>query len=690
MPSRTTAPGRSIALAVLLTVGVLAIGWAYLQVYNARHRPHVLASDPAGAFFGPRDIAAPLLLIVPFYDSLGQKHAHLLMLGLLVGLVLVGPWLPGLLRRVPLPRRPVWRVLLGFGLGALLLTRPGLWYCPVWVHALCLLAAGMLIAATTWPTGWLNRLLGLACPGLLLLAIGPGLLGRYDLSGLGWESVVFMQEHYVTVAGQGDRLAAGQVLFEEVMPYYGALLPSLVGMYQRWIAPLELGGYVAVIRALQAAFLIIAGWLYYRFGQRNWACCLAALLLAVPVYHFNQPGMLTPNQTAWRTIGFPLGLLGLFLLRHAPLGRLAFGLGIVAGLVLLLNFETGVAVVAGLLTYVYFRHRPQSLSEAGALVPRFGLRFAAGLALFFASFATLYWLLLGVWPLRQVHLLAAYTFSWQSALIGGLPFDGDPFAVVVFAHAAFVLLRCALGRSRPHGWYGSFLAAVAAILLVWFAYYAHRVHRMNLTSYFFLYGFLLIDCLRSLAASLRRGEVGLLALTQAAVLAVVVAPGVYRTGAEYAEAYWQGIKVAIRGPVDRDAVLVSGVWMSRPCGEELLERARLARELERSGETVLLSADYFLIAQMADLYHRPPFGSLFMEAMTKRQYRRRMQQLVAAQAEVLLFDAPGSQAAASTPARTFYDQVKKDLAWAYRKDRIVGGWEVWTRRAGGVEEASDE
>ena len=125
----------------------------------------------------------------------------------------------------------------------------------------------------------------------------------------------------------------------------------------------------------------------------------------------------------------------------------------------------------------------------------------------------------------------------------------------------------------------------------------------------------------------------------AAILAVVVAPGVYRTAAEYGEAYWQGVKVAVRGPVDRDAVLVSGVWLSRPCAEELLERTRLARELGRSGDAVLLSADYFLVAKLAGLYHRPPFGSLFMEAMTKRQYRRRMRELVASQADVLLFDA---------------------------------------------------
>src|SRR5262249_27429420 len=93
--------------------------------------------------------------------------------------------------------------------------------------------------------------------------------------------------------------------------------------------------------------------------------------------------------------------------------------------------------------------------------------------------------------------------GWRASLLGVTGCDGLPLTAVTwpalgFGQAAFALLYTALRTPPPAPSRAAFRAFVATSLLVWFAYFAYRPSEWSLSSYYLLYGFLVIDAARHL------------------------------------------------------------------------------------------------------------------------------------------------------------------------------------------------
>jgi hypothetical protein len=659
----------------LLTCVVLTLGAATLAFDSHYHCPALLRIDPIDApFHGPRQVITHLSSVIPFFDSRGQTLAHLLMVGL-VGLLVVGVarcdgwWRsekhPGL--------RWLLEITLTFLTGVILLRAASD------LRPLGLLIGGCaLVVLWVWGRpilGARENALFLAA-GLVVLAAAtlPAFLQRLDLSEHAWSRIVFIQYHYSAVLGAADQLVAGRRLFADVFPNYGSLLPVAAAAVQRRLRPWSMGDYLRVLQALQALYLLVAAWLYHQHARGRWFFVLPALLLVIPWYHFAHRGLLAPNQTPWRAIAIPLAAALLLLLARRRLSVTAFALGAAGAAALLLNFETGVAVIAGLAAYLVFRHgarrglgRLAVLSFLGAglsfLVFALGYRWALGHSLGSA------WLLLLGW---RASLLAVTGCN-------GLPLTAVTWPSLVFGQAVFVLFHTALRTPPPAPWRASFRAFVATTLLVWFAYFAYRPSEWSLSSYYLLYGFLVIDAARYLVREVfvRRRLNPLLAFGLAASLSLGL-PRIVEGNAAAAQEAWRALTISVGAPVAPSRE-VSGLLLPQPGADDVLNKARYLRHAAAFGPPLYFTADLYLIPKVSGVLSSGLPVGLDLEMITKADYERILADLVASPSSQILFDAPGSEANRAPLLRSFLQQVRRDVSSHFRPVRLEAGWEIWQR-----------
>ena len=309
---------------------------------------------------------------------------------------------------------------------------------------------------------------------MIYAAIAPAFSTHLDFSIRRTEDFLSSQGHYYVVVGQGDRLAAGHKLFTEVQPHYGLLLPTLSAAYQRsFDVHLNWGDYVLIIQILQGISLVLYGWLYYAYSRGNWSYCAVALALIVPKHMYDQYGLLFPPHSGLRLVGVPIALAAMYLTRQAAAFRSALATGAVSALCILINFETGVILSLGMISYHAFRHR---------VLEKWNLRLwatlAAGFAVGWSSVLLLYLgffrLFLGYWPdLARFVDLAGPSQRTVGSGLGCVPLELEAGAVLIFAHACFIIAQaCArpgLWRYRP-----AFRASVALMICLWFSYYVNR------------------------------------------------------------------------------------------------------------------------------------------------------------------------------------------------------------------------
>ncbi len=674
----------------------LLVGWLAYSAYYARH-PDVPfdAGRATGMFDHPRQLNTYLLRFVPTADATGQKLAHrAMLLGLGALMALASFW----------PRRwePAVRPLAG--LCAVLVVGGGLVFAHFWTNrpvdwrivglgALVPLALGALGPLWAWRP--VNRLFAMLTLVVLAALTVPGLFVRLDLSFHPWSSIEIIQAHYAYVFSQGDRLAAGARLAEDVVPYYGLLTPLVTGAAQRWLGDLSLHAYMRMIEFLQAVYILAALYVYHYHARRKWVLCLAITFFALLTYHFYQFYLNsgTPNHTAWRAIAFPVALAVLVRVRKLPLPRSAFVLGLTACLAVLQNAETGLAVTAGLLTFVAVHHppahefRPWLCSAA-----RTAFAFATGVLVTGVGYVVVYRLLLGEWlEPRALAGVFQYMRLMADHGLGSTRLAFHPLAVLMFVHAAYVLIRVWLDRRRVGRFRPSFRAAAAAMILTWFAYYANRPDPEYLTSFHVLYGVLLLDLLRPLLVVSRRRALWAPALGALAVLTLVVVPAAIGQTAAAWEWYVKGVHVLRNRPDDRIATRLSGVYFpNERRAAELWVKARFLKSLDRSRPVIYLTVDSYLIPKVSGVWPALPLVDVFWESLTPRQYAKLLRRIVASGVDVIYFDSDESIASYRTPlhpplpplpgSREFFRELRKDLAPHFERSEVTSGWEVWKRR----------
>jgi hypothetical protein len=274
---------------------------------------------------------------------------------------------------------------------------------------------------------------------------------------------------------------------------------------------------------------------------------------------------------------------------------------------------------------------------------------------------------------------------WRTAVLAssggfdGRPLTGDPWPVLIFAHAAFVLIHTALRRES--GFAPSLRAFVATTLVVWFAYYANRPHPWNLSSFYVLYGFLLIDSLRYVRLSLRgRRRVDDVVVATAAALLLVALPNLCQMAAKGAGQVTAGIGAVWQPGRGEGGRLVSGVYLPEPGATELLRKAAFIRWRAASGPPVYLTSDSYLVPKVAGVFPLLPAVDACWETITRMDYDELLAALTRPGHGVIYFDAPGTLAHDNTTCWEFYARVRLDLEPQFEKGGVEQGWEVWRRR----------
>jgi GDSL-like Lipase/Acylhydrolase family len=652
-----------MAGALTLTACVLVLGLIVLRIYEALFHPHVESPDPyLEPFHGPSLLSSWALLVAPFYDSRGQRLAHLAMTaGAAVSFIL-----PSLTRTAGrVPKRAGRGLVLLAALAVVGVAVAGAGWTELAIGAA--LGAGFAAGARALRRRVVDRTCAVLVGVVLLGATIPGWLKRLNLSAA---VPAWVEWHYSTVLGPADLLAAGWRLGAEVPPAYG-LLPAVViaGLERLRGTALEMGDYVRGIQALQVPMLVGCAVLYHRYTRRRWAFTFFGLVLLVPWYHSTQQGLLFPNQTPLRMIGIPLAAAAITAVRRLPSSGAAFPLGLVAGMALLLNVECGIAVTAGVAAFLWQRREPDT--GVIPLLVRAGLGALAALVVAVAVCRAV----LGTWlrP-RDLAAMAETVRLVATSGFSGSPLTVDPLALLMFGHAVVVL--CLVARSGGHGPSPAFRAFVAAALVVWFAYYANRPMLWNLAAFHVLYAFLAIDLLRALAASLVRGRVNGAAVLAAAAFAGVLVPAMCRS---YSWAQPWRVAGWMEPLPQMETAVVSGVLLEKEWAEELASRAASLRRRSPERRALYFSSDSYLVSKLSGVLPPLPFLDTLNAAITRSRYDGLLSGIAEREVESLFFDPPGSRSDEESPFRGLFQMLRRDLAPDYRRVGVEGGWEVWRR-----------
>ena len=664
--------------AVLATIGVLGLGAAVLAAFVLLHNPVPFALDfRETPFYGPNEVSTHLSTIKAFFDARGQSLGHLAMTVAVALLTFLG-MRGGVRRDLGGAFAQVLVALAALAAGRFLPGPKGIAYAGA-----ILLLAGLLVLGRLLKTRALNVLSAAALFASLAVATLPGFLHPPDYTRVPWWEVAYSQSHYAVVMASADLLGEGRALLGEVRPDYGLVLPVLVGGYERRFGPLTLGGEVRLLLALQALYLALAAWLFARQARGRFVLALVAFLTVAPWFHFDHKGLRLPNQTPWRTIGMAFALAILAVLVGRSRRRATFALGLTSGGALLVNFESGVAVTVACLVWACFRFGLLGPGASGRdrlqSVGHFGL----GLLASTAAVAVLVPLALGqpLDLLRLPQLVANAAFT-ASAGFSGWPLTADPWPVVMFGHAAFVLLHAGFRGGAPTSPRAAFRAATAALLVVWFAYYANRPHPWNLSSYYLPYGVLLIDLLRWVELRVRRRRASLALVAAVALLAFVILPNLVFQAGKGARQVSAALGPALRGVTPTEGRRLSGVWLADPGAGELEERARFIREKALAeGPPIYLTSDSYLVPKLSGVFSALPVVDFCWQATTRRLYEGVLDAVAHSGRGAVYLDAPGTLTHAASPCAVFYDKVRDDLGARFERTGVESGWEVWRRRA---------
>ena len=339
-------------------------------------------------------------------------------------------------------------------------------------------------------TGWAIWIVIASYATFLML---PGLFEAPNLSRFSPELHTGVEWHYAGGLGPADRLAAGHRLFSEVQLYSGPLLVTLLAIAERVLGHFSFGAHIRIVQVLQIAFVITMLAAQWRWQRSRPLAILTGFLLVVPWVHTYHAAVLYPNQSAWRSLGFPLGVLALLLLGRRQATASRIGLGACAGLLVLLNVEIGVCITAGYLVFLVATATSRRVEQA----LRIGAAFGAGLALAATGFVALFRAGLGYWPIPSSFQDALLLIVRFSSGYAALPLKSiEPFPLLVCVHAIYLVIRSALQWAKgPLPFRCAVKAAIGTVMLLWFAYYVRAPHFWNFWTFLFLYGFLVADYL---------------------------------------------------------------------------------------------------------------------------------------------------------------------------------------------------
>jgi hypothetical protein len=499
-----------------------------------------------------------------------------------------------------------------------------------------------------------------------------------DFSSFTPELLAGVEWHYAGSVATADRLALGDRIGE--IAIHAGLLPSaLMGFWQNVFGMLDLGGHIQFIAWLQLIFFLMAAAAYAKWYSGRWLPAVIAVLLVLPWVVPIHAAVLYPNQSAWRFLGLGFGTLALVYLHARPAHNIAGPLGFVAGLALLWNIETGLAVTLAYMGFIVVR---TSTDSGNIKLGWVAFRFLTGLAVALLGFFCVVRLTFGYWAhpvgiLKSFPLLGGFGKGY-----GGLQLTQiDPLAALIFIHALYALVRGLVrwGSGTPVSARKACEMALAGLILVWGAYYFKGPHFWNLWSYKFLYGFFVGHLL---AARWPRKPWRLVYFGRSArllALALIILPNVVTANLLTA----RSLGIAARQPPCVDENVVSGLCLSGEMAHIVRQKAAALRKLVAQEPLLFLSANSYLMPLMTGINQKLQMRDPFSETILKSDFDRLVQDILSVHPARVLFDDPSSPVSGYPAHRSFYGRVRAAIATEYTQQDTADGWEIWADRKSG-------
>jgi hypothetical protein len=282
--------------------------------------------------------------------------------------------------------------------------------------------------------------------------------------------------HLSVLIGPAARLIDGYPWLSGAEPSYGLLMPALTSWLFRQ-SSFSIENCMAYLQYLQAALVaLVAIAMFLR--SKNFIC----VALVLPVLYFFEPASLLifiPNHNAWRYMGvaFVFFALSLGCLKRRRLHPALKGA--VGAIAVLLNFETGLVIVAALTGSEVLAQRGQLQR---ALI-------AAGSALVLILVSV--FLITGQIPSEYFyHLYRNWALNYS---VGGEPYNAIPVFAVIVLHCAIIVWRTARSKIRtPHQDF-DFVASIYC--LGWSMYFVNRPNDTYLATIFIVYSFVFMRLL---------------------------------------------------------------------------------------------------------------------------------------------------------------------------------------------------
>ena len=646
----------------------------------------VLAALPRSTPPRPVSMLPEAIAAYGFADSSGQLQAH----RLLVGLLAIGVFSAGWLRRhlpfnalklddsVPpfagtallaLPLLAWWLGLPGAYVAAFLVVLLWAVALPLFAHVPPVRNVYFIVAAA--------YLAALVIPGFIrplpLIVQTP-----YDLAQV--------ELHLAMVVQPSSALAAGFRLFSDITPEYGVLMPVIVGAFERHSGFLDVAGQVRLVQLSQVAFLMLAVVVLYKV-RLQFLPALLPLAMVGPYLSAAGLALWHPNQSGVRYLGFPIGLLTLQLVGRWRVSRQAAILGFVGALLVLLNFETGIALVCGFGFYIYLQWQEPRLRQLAAIFSWAALGSIAALAIFWLIYR------LGMdhslTPGSFVKGLRDYAGRLARHFSGSLLFTAGsrnanlgyvPLALAMLLHGSYLVLLSALRarrRSLTHN--ELFVAASSLMLVIWLGYYFNFPAWWNLWIPLFLYGVVLAGTIRprrlrvALAhytEVLRRPWAALVTMLVAMVCAISHVDLIAFNRAQLAPA-WRA---------NDPGTTVSGILVPTALAEPLEEKAAYLARIARSERIAYSTLNADFVPVLSGVYQVGMQRNFWSLANSDEDIRQTLTALERDGVRTFLTDDPEGPLAVTEPRHSFQQRLRRIVGERFTATGRAAGWETWVAK----------
>jgi hypothetical protein len=480
--------------------------------------------------------------------------------------------------------------------------------------------------------------------------------------------------HLAVLLGDRQQLTSGLQLFDLVQPYYGFLSPVLGSILETQIGWFSVGQSLRFVQVAQVAFFATFAASILLLPYRTAGGVTLAFLSVLPWVHSLHGSVLTPNQSGLRYLGLSIFLLALSLAIRLPRGKGAFGLGLVSGVCILVNYETGVAVSASLAFFLWLRLRPFTDLRGGIST---AAAFAAGFGVAQAAFWLVAACTLQQAPRPLTLLFWLFASDVESALLGR-PLYLDVVVLTVILHASIVVGQAVLnGRLRQITNEEALCASAAIGILIWSFYWFSRPHPWNAWSLLVLYSPILVRTVATLGNQLSKQ---LILRPETLMLTTILVPATILSNFQLAKAL-ERATVTYRQPTQA-AQYVSDVWLERGIANALLCKAAALRAAADSASVTYITAHSFFMPTMAGVVQPLKTREIFFGVSSKPRYDRLVEEIKQLNPQRILFDDGKAPLAISSGHARFFRRLADDLTAGYTLEKdLLRGWISFRRQS---------